>query len=419
LDSFSIKLRSSGGNIGFMHREGQRLPLSLIAWACLGIGLNVGLARFTYGVMLPALRVDLGLDYLASGSLNTIHLGGYLVGTLAAPMWGHRAGMRGLAVQSHLVAAFGAALCAVAPSTPDLGVAVLGAGRLATGLGAGGGIVAILVTVFAAVSAARRPLVSAITWSGMGGAVIVSAIAVPWLLTPQLGWRSAFAISAVVALSMAVYPAWKSVFFAARDLKSEVTPGRFAVGELVTGRWIFLNLAYLMFGAAYIAFATFAGTRLAAVQAATPTVITTWTLFGFATIAGAAFAVPILGSQFLQAFALIVALSAGTIGALIASAAAAPAITMGAVLVGLGLAATPTIVTSQVRNRCSAEDYPRAFSFASAALGVGQVIGPIAAGALADRFGTAAVPLFAASAYGLAVLFAVADTISVRPQPVV
>ena len=90
---------------------------------------------------------------------------------------------------------------------------------------------------------------------------------------------------------------------------------------------------------------------------------------------------------------------------------------MGAVLVGLGLAATPTIVTSQVRNRSSAEDYPRTFSFASAALGIGQVIGPVAAGALADRFGTAAVPLFAASAYGLAVMFAIADTIGVRPQP--
>jgi predicted MFS family arabinose efflux permease len=172
-----------------------------------------------------------------------------------------------------------------------------------------------------------------------------------------------------------------------------------------------------MFGAGYIAFATFAGTRLAAAQASTPTVITTWTLFGFATIAGAAFTVLILGSVFLQVFALILALSAGAIGALIASAAAAPAVLVGAVLVGLGLAATPTIVTSPVRNRCSAEDYPRTFSFASAALGIGQVIGPVAAGALADRFGTAAVPLFAASAYGLAVLFAIADTIRVRPQP--
>jgi len=400
-----------------MHRDAQRLPHSLIAWACLGIALNVGLARFTYGVMLPALRVDLGLDYLASGSLNTIHLGGYLIGTLAAPMWGRRVGMRDLAVQSHLLVAFGAGLCAVAPSTSALGVLILGAGRLVTGLGAGVGIVAILVTVFAAVSAARRPLVSAIAWSGMGGAVIVSAMAVPWLLTPQLGWRSAFAASAAVALGMAIYPAWNSVLFAAREVETKVAPARFAVGELVTGRWIFLNAAYLMFGAGYIAFATFAGTRLTAAQASTITVITTWTLFGFAAIAGAAFTVPILGSPPLQVFALIVALTAGAIGALIASAAAASAIPMGALLVGLGLAATPTIVTSHVRNRCSAEDYPRTFSFASAALGIGQVIGPVAAGALADRFGTAAVPLFAASAYGLAALFAIADTIGVRARP--
>ncbi len=296
-------------------------------------------------------------------------------------------------------------------------MAVLGVGRLTTGLGAGVGIVAIFVTVFAAVSAARRPLVSAIAWSGMGGAVIISAIAVPWLLTPQVGWRAAFAVSAAIALGMALYPTWNSALFAAGDVENKVAPARFAVGELMTGRWIFLNAAYLMFGTGYIAFATFAGTRLAAAQASTLTVITTWTLFGFATIAGAAFTVLILDSLRLQVFALIAALSAGAIGALIASAAAAIAVLIGAALVGLGLAATPTIVTSQVRSRCSAEDYPRTFSFASAALGIGQVIGPVAAGALADRFGTAAVPLFAASAYSLAVLFAIADTIGVRPQP--
>ena len=95
-----------------MNPDEHQLPHTLIAWACLGIALNVGLARFTYGVMLPALRVDLGLDYLASGSLNTIHLAGYLIGTIAAPIWGRRVGMRDLAVQPHLLVAFGAGLCA-------------------------------------------------------------------------------------------------------------------------------------------------------------------------------------------------------------------------------------------------------------------------------------------------------------------
>ncbi|MEJ2376185.1 MAG: YbfB/YjiJ family MFS transporter [Pseudolabrys sp.] len=315
-----------------MHRDAQRLPLFLIAWACLGIALNVGLERFTYGVMLPALRVDLGLDYLASGSLNTIHLGGYLVGTLAAPMWGRRFGIRGLAVQSHLLVALGAGLCAVAPSTRGLGMVMLGAGRLTTGLGAGVGIVAIFVTVFAAVSAARRPLV-------------------PDVRGRLYRFRN-----------ICRYPSRRSASLNPYcDHHLDAVWLRYHRGRCV-------YRAYPRLGV----------------------------LAGFCAYPRA------LG---------------GSNRCLDCERGCGTRRSDGAVLVGLGLAATPTIVTSQVRNRCSAEDYPRAFSFASAAPGIGQVIGPVAAGALADRFGTAAVPLFAASAYGLAVLFAIADTIRVRPQP--
>ena len=50
-----------------------------------------------------------------------------------------------------------------------------------------------------------------------------------------------------------------------------------------------------------------------------------------------------------------------------------------------------------------------AFSIATAFLGAGQLIGPVLAGALADRFGTVAVPLFAGGIYTLGVLAATAD----------
>lgn len=92
-----------------------RLPLALIAWGTVGIALNVGAARFTYGVMLPSLRRDLGLDYFAGGTLNTIHLAGYLVGTLLTPSLARRTGMPALSKGAHLLVAAGALLCALAP----------------------------------------------------------------------------------------------------------------------------------------------------------------------------------------------------------------------------------------------------------------------------------------------------------------
>ncbi|HEY0440459.1 MAG TPA: MFS transporter, partial [Xanthobacteraceae bacterium] len=128
-----------------------------------------------------------------------------------------------------------------------------------------------------------------------------------------------------------------------------------------------------------------------------------------AAMLGAALTVPVLGSHRAKRFALIAALVSGALGARLAAFSTAAAALAGALLVGLGIAATPTVVSAHARDRCSANDYPKVFSFASAALGAGQLVGPVAGGALADVFGTAAVPLFAAAAYLLAALFAACD----------
>ena len=384
------------------------LPVSLIVWGALGVALNVGLARFTYGVMLPSLRRDLGLDYLGGGSLNAVHLAGYLIGTLAAPWLGRRLGMPRLSRHAHLVVAAGALLCAAAPPNAVWGSLVLGVGRLATGLGAGAGIVAILVLVFAAVSAARRPLVSAVVWAGMGAAVVVSALAVPVLLDTSFGWRCAFLVSAALALAVALS-------FPPKRMRSGVNaaapaaPSADVARMILSPQWLFLIAGYFMFGVAYIAYSTFAGARLAAAAAPNAVIAATWSAFGIAAMVGAALTVPVLGSQRAKRFALIAALVSGALGALLAAFSTAAAALAGALLVGLGIAATPTIVSAHARDRCSANDYPKVFSFASAALGAGQLVGPVAGGALADVFGTAAVPLFAAAAYLLAALFAACD----------
>ncbi len=57
----------------------------LLAVATLAIGPDVGVARITYGVALPALARDLQLSLTAAGLLGTLHLISYLLGTLASP----------------------------------------------------------------------------------------------------------------------------------------------------------------------------------------------------------------------------------------------------------------------------------------------------------------------------------------------
>src|SRR5688500_11034407 len=90
-----------------------RLPVALIVWAALSIALNIGIARFTYGVMLPSLRRDLALDYFLGGALNAVHLLGYLIGTLVAPKIARRIGMVKCSAVSHGLVAVGAVICAL------------------------------------------------------------------------------------------------------------------------------------------------------------------------------------------------------------------------------------------------------------------------------------------------------------------
>ncbi len=386
----------------------------MILWGALGIALNVGIARFTYGVMLPSLRNDLGLDYLASGSLNAIHLAGYLIGTLFAPSLGRRMATWKMSRAAHLLVAAGAVACALAPSASVPGFLAVAVGRLATGIGAGVGIVATFVIVFEAVSAARRPLVSAAVWSGMNLAIVVSGLAVAGLLETAIGWRVAFGLSAVIALAVAAGfpPAPMRTQAGAAQIPLADAP--FRASGIFAPRWIFLSLAYFCFGVAYVAYSTFAGVRLAAIGAPIFVIGATWTGFGIASMVGSLATIGLLNAEKVKRLALAAALLFGALGALVASGDSSVAAFAGALLVGLGLAAVPTIVSAYVRERSSAADYPKTFSVATALLGIGQLIGPLAGGAVGDWLGSAAIPLFAAGAYGFGALLAMVDAAVVR-----
>lgn len=374
--------------------------------------LNVGLARFTYGVMLPSLRRDLGLDLFASGSLNAIHLCGYLIGTLLAPSAGKRVVPWRVARGAHLIVAAGAVACALAPAS-TFGFFVLAAGRLATGIGAGLAIVATFIIVFEAVSAAKRPLVSAVVWSGLNLGIIGSGLCVAPLLETAIGWRVAFGFAALVALVLAVA-------FPPAGYRIERSAVAFAAGQeplpekMFSPRWLFLGGTYLCFGIGYVAYSTFAGVRLTAINATPFAVGTTWTVLGITSMIGSFATIPVLTSERLKRIALLVAMSFGAFGSFVAAGGSSLAAIAGAAFVGFGLASVPTIVSAYARDRTDAQTYPRAFSVVTAFLGIGQLIGPTAGGAVGDWLGSGAIPLFAAAAFGAGALLAVSDAFFLR-----
>lgn len=381
----------------------KALPLRLIVWGALGVALHVGLARFAYGVVLPSLRNELGLGFTAGGVLNALHLAGYLAGTLMGPMLGRRMGLAQQMLAGNLLTAAGALLCAMVPTTFWGASLLLGAGRLATGLGAGATIIAIMVSVFSQVSESSRATASVLMWTGMAAALLACGIGAPWLLEPG-AWRLSFAAAAMLAIVLALgFPTLIVPSFASAG------EPEFKLASVATPRWAWLVATYACFGVGYVAYSTFAGARLSAAAAPIWVIASTWTTLGVATLAGSAATILLLRRPLLRAYALPVAMALAAAGCTVSAATNAGAAMSGAILVGLGLAATPALVTAAARARSSAADYARAFSIATAAMGLGQFAGPILAGGLADLFGAIAAPLFAAVAYALGAVFATID----------
>ncbi|MGB6053624.1 MAG: YbfB/YjiJ family MFS transporter, partial [Burkholderiaceae bacterium] len=51
----------------------------------LGAAVSLGLTRFSYALLLPPMRDDLGWSYLLAGAMNTGNALGYLIGALMTP----------------------------------------------------------------------------------------------------------------------------------------------------------------------------------------------------------------------------------------------------------------------------------------------------------------------------------------------
>src|SRR6266436_6618539 len=123
----------------------------LLAVATLAIGLDVGVARITYGDALPALARDLQLSLTAAALLGTLHLIGYLLGTLASPSLNAKVGALSLCRASHFVFACAMLVCGLTSE-----VTTMAAGRIVAGVAAGFGVFSIFLIVFDATEPEKR-----------------------------------------------------------------------------------------------------------------------------------------------------------------------------------------------------------------------------------------------------------------------
>ena len=352
-------------------------PIWVIFGLSMGPAIALGFARFAYAPLLPSMKADLGWSFADAGAMNTANGAGYLIGALVAAGIGRRVGDKAAFSLSLLVtsAAIGGAGLTANFMSLLLLRAVSGlAGAVAFVAGAG-----LSSAAATGGSRSRAPTMLGIYFAGAGIGITASALAVPALLS-STGWRGGWL--ALGALGLAASILGSLVLSHTPEPPYEVHAAR--------GGWSarFMAcklLSYTLFGAGYIAYATFTVAYLRTNEGFDSGSITAfWAILGLASVVGAFAWGPILGR-------LKGGWGASATIATVAVGVALPLIWHGptsaylsSILFGGSVLAVIAAVSSFARKAAKPHAWTAAIAALTIAFGIGQCIGPLLGGALSD-----------------------------------
>lgn len=361
----------SSAMMDFGRRFGVIVALSL------GPAVANAFARFAYALLLPAMRSELGLSYSQAGSLNTANALGYLAGAVFAARYVSRLGNRRLFCTGMVITV----LALVGSGLAGDFVTQLGLRAVA---GASGAMVFICGAVLASNLFPHRPHLSSsaigLYFGGAGAGILLSGVGIPTLLAiaGDGAWRAAWlAIGAVSAL-FAVLAIW-----AARRIE-EPSSGARATAWPASAFQAALG-SYFLVGMGYIAYMTFVVAWMVSQGASALEVALTWGMLGVATmVAPIAWRGPRSrwpAAKTLAATGAILGLGA----AIPLYSTSLPAMMLSAFFFGAAMFTAPTAVTDLVKSSLPKTAWGPAVAIFTVVFAIGQAIGPVLTGWLADR----------------------------------
>jgi predicted MFS family arabinose efflux permease len=349
---------------------------AMMAALSLGPLVATSFARFAYALLLPAMRADLGLSYSQAGLLNTANALGYLAGSLFVARCVSRFGNRRLFCAGMAITV--AALIA-SGLTGDF-IAQLGLRAIA---GVSGAMVFICGAILASHLFQDRPALSstaiAVYFGGAGAGIVLSGTFIPWLLATmgEAGWRSAWLAIGAASTVFAVFS-----IRAARRIDEPATGSGKSAWPIRAFHAALTS--YFMFGIGYIAYMTFVIAWMVSHGASNAAIALTWGTLGVATmIAPMAWRVPRTRWQagtMLAVAGLVISLGA----AVPLWSTSLPAMILSAFLFGIAMFSIPAAITDLVKTSLPKAAWGSALAIFTVLFAVGQTIGPVLTGWLAD-----------------------------------
>ncbi|UJW74383.1 YbfB/YjiJ family MFS transporter [Rhizobium sp. SL42] len=363
----------------------------------LAMAAAMGFGRFVFTPILPGMISGLPLSSSDAGLIAAGNFVGYLVGAvLAAYGWAtgreRKIGLGALAASSLLLVAMGVA--------SDVAVFILI--RFAAGVASAFSMIFISSIVLAHAAARGSETTQTVHFGGVGFGIALSSLVV--FIASKLSqpgaaaWRIDWLYSAGVTLVLLAIAWW---LFPQAPLRAG---GPAAEPKLVWRRpLILLTLSYGLFGFGYVVTATFIVTMARMSNAGPFIEFLSWFVTGIAAAASLFLWRPVMVriGLFAAYGAALLIQSFGVAATVALPVSAAPLV--GGLLLGLTFM-TVTAYGLRLGRVLAPESPRRALALMTAAFGIGQIIGPVVAGTLAERSGSFAAPTLVAAAV-LAVSF--------------
>lgn len=375
-------------------------PWLVLTGLALGVTVTNGFARFAYGLILPAMKSEMGWTYAQAGWLNTANAMGYIAGAiLTMILIRHIPPTRlfaiGLVATTLALLATGLHAALWWQTLWRIVAGVVGAmsfstaGALAAGLFQG--------------DPRRNALAIAILFGSGGGlGIVLAGAALPLMLDAwgPASWPLGWIVIGAMSLSFVPLGLW-----AAFQLRAPVQKQGKPV-PLPIRRMLPELLGYAGFGLGYIVYLTFLSAWMTEQQASAPFIALVWVVLGVSICLSPLVWRPIL-ARFASGVPLAMILTGIAIGsALPVLLPQGPVLLISAVVFGLSVFMAPGAVTSFARQNLPADSWGRAISLFTVVFAVAQTAGPYGAGLVGDLAGNIGISLLAAS--GLLLLGALA-----------
>ena len=367
--------------------------LGLAVCISMAAAVSLGMTRFAYALLLPPMRDDLLWSYTLAGAMNTFNAAGYLVGALLTPLVLRRLGAVRVLIGGAFAATAFMAMTGFLTDTAALLFQRFLAGVASAAVFVSGGLLAARL---GAHIPSRSGLLLGVYYGGTGWGIVLSALMVP----ASLSWAQAQAVdhpwswswwflaglcallSMLIALIRSPLNRW-----APESLPSVAATRSAQPAGKAWRPWLFALLGYGCFGVGYIGYMTFV-VALLREQGAMPSDITLFYAFlGIAVVVSSWVWAGLLnryrGGQALSILSAL--LSVATV--IPALTAAWPMMMLSGLIFGVVFLSLVASTTAMVKHNLPPEAWASGISAFTVIFALGQIVGPVVVGWIADGEG--------------------------------